>query len=53
MEPEKCEVWKWIAWEEVRAWALDSQNVEQRLFAPLLNLISTYSAVEGLDVSDA
>jgi 8-oxo-dGTP diphosphatase len=32
MEPEKCEAWKWVSWDELRAYE------EEQLFLPLLDL---------------
>ncbi|EAW13240.1 nucleotide triphosphate diphosphatase NUDT15 [Aspergillus clavatus NRRL 1] len=45
LEPEKCEEWRWTAWEEVRSW-YDRQaqakgngsSAGPTLFIPLLNL---------------
>jgi len=37
MEPEKCEVWEWVTFEDVKAW---SNGNERKLFSPWLNVFS-------------
>ena len=49
MEPDKCQVWRWIEWDEVREWARDQGAAEQKRFTPIVNLINTYSNIKGLD----
>ncbi|KAK8197976.1 7,8-dihydro-8-oxoguanine triphosphatase NUDT15 [Phyllosticta capitalensis] len=38
MEPEKCDAWKWIKYEELKSWADDPQR---KLFLPMLDLFAT------------
>lgn len=40
MEPDKCEGWKWMAWEELVAWSRDQEEGTGReLFLPMKCLI--------------
>lgn len=46
MEPEKCDEWRWISWEDVRLWfdeqvqteGMETSHDQPRLFIPLFNL---------------
>ncbi|GFG26032.1 nudix hydrolase 1 [Aspergillus udagawae] len=46
LEPEKCDEWRWISWEDVRSWfdkqvqaeGMETSDDQPRLFIPLLNL---------------
>ncbi|KAF7122589.1 hypothetical protein CNMCM5793_000614 [Aspergillus hiratsukae] len=46
LEPEKCDEWRWISWEDVRSWfdkqvqseGMETSHDQPRLFIPLLNL---------------
>ncbi|RHZ43459.1 nucleotide triphosphate diphosphatase NUDT15 [Aspergillus thermomutatus] len=46
LEPEKCDEWRWISWEDVRLWfdkqvqteGMETSDDQPRLFIPLLNL---------------
>jgi 8-oxo-dGTP diphosphatase len=46
MEPEKCDEWRWISWEDVRSWfnkqvqteGMETRDDQPKLFIPLFNL---------------
>ncbi|GIJ99709.1 hypothetical protein Aspvir_003711 [Aspergillus viridinutans] len=46
LEPEKCDEWRWISWEDVRSWfekqvqteGMETSDGQPRLFIPLFNL---------------
>ncbi|EKG10293.1 hypothetical protein MPH_12573 [Macrophomina phaseolina MS6] len=43
LEPEKCEEWRWISWDELRTWVEKSKAGQEdapRLFLPLLDLFA-------------
>lgn len=43
LEPEKCEGWDWVTWEDIVMWATreieNGDGGERKLFLPLLNLV--------------
>ncbi|KAF7592741.1 hypothetical protein BBP40_012499 [Aspergillus hancockii] len=47
MEPEKCEAWKWVSWDEIVSLAQKELKGEidekRKLFSPLVNLVEQRS----------
>lgn len=40
LEPDKCEGWEWVSWDQLREWVrIDGEVLERKLFLPLLNLM--------------
>ena len=48
LEPDKCEGWFWKSWEEVKALNAAVQGEPQRLFLPIIHLLSDHLDVEAL-----
>lgn len=53
MEPEKCEVWQWISWAEVKDWASHQHHgsanyADKKLFLPMVHLARDYPQLDGL-----
>lgn len=40
MEPDKCEGWEWVSWEDAKRYSHSQTHPEaRRLFLPILDLI--------------
>lgn len=42
MEPDKCEGWEWISWEQLQDWTVRQRRGEEgtrRLFPPMISLL--------------
>ncbi|KAF9632281.1 putative nudix protein [Lasiodiplodia theobromae] len=53
LEPEKCEMWKWVDWEELRTMAEKFKSAgdeASKLFLPLVNLFDQH---RGISLSQA
>jgi 8-oxo-dGTP diphosphatase len=49
LEPDKCEGWEWIRWEEVKAFAAKEEagaSDGRKFFLPILNLIEHRPGVD-------
>ncbi|KAI1374185.1 NUDIX hydrolase domain-like protein [Hypoxylon crocopeplum] len=53
LEPEKCEGWHWISWDEIRAWCAHHDDevtpewARNKCFLPLINLAKDYPQIEA------
>jgi hypothetical protein len=47
LEPEKCQLWSWKTWADVRA-IVASENGEQQIFLPIVNLLKDHPNIETL-----
>ncbi|KAK5631709.1 hypothetical protein RRF57_007423 [Xylaria bambusicola] len=53
MEPEKCEGWYWVSWDEIRQWSQHHDDTtlewaDKKCFLPIRNLVKDHA---DLDVS--
>ncbi|KJK73857.1 hypothetical protein H634G_10863 [Metarhizium anisopliae BRIP 53293] len=57
LEPDKCESWEWITWNDLLGWIQTSQNksaenddLKHKIFIPLLNIAKQRPGVRPTDV---
>ncbi|KAJ3554322.1 hypothetical protein NPX13_g10645 [Xylaria arbuscula] len=53
MEPNKCEGWYWVSWDEIRQWSQHHDDTapewaDKKCFLPIRNLVKDHA---GLDLS--
>ncbi|KAF4211260.1 hypothetical protein CNMCM8980_006859 [Aspergillus fumigatiaffinis] len=64
LEPEKCDEWRWISWDDVRLWfdrqvhteGTETSDDQPRLFIPLFNLFQqrpTFDPKKSYDSAQA